>query len=282
MHMETGLTVSGCREYTNTARHRAVERVIVWMRENLGEPLSLREMAKISYISPFHFNRVFRQVTGIPPIQFLYALRIEAAKRILLTTTLSVTDVCYFVGYNSLGTFTTRFTQRVGLSPCHFRKLAEQFKTFPVETLCDQSLQLQPKLSGSSVRGRVNAPDEAKRAIFVGLFPAHIPQSRPVAGTLVAGPGHYQIDSVPDGNYHLLAAAFPLSHNPLDYLLPEEATLLVAAGQNPISAERGWVSGQTGMMLRPLQMTDPPILIALPSLFSERLRGLSKAGNAAN
>ena len=79
--MHTFSRTNGCRVDTIEARHRVVERVILKMREQLDEPFSLQEMAKIAYLSPFHFNRVFRQITGIPPTQFLYALRLEAAKQ---------------------------------------------------------------------------------------------------------------------------------------------------------------------------------------------------------
>src|ERR1700760_4201675 len=113
--MQAEDSFSGCRKYTIASRGRPAERVILSMRECLDEPISLSDMADIACLSPYHFNRVFHQVTGLPPTKFLYALRLSTAKRLLLTTSLSVTDVCFEVGYNSLGTFTTRFTQLVGL-----------------------------------------------------------------------------------------------------------------------------------------------------------------------
>src|ERR1044072_6247332 len=111
--------VSASRPDTIASHYRAVERVILAMRERLDEALTLEDLAEVAIISPFYFDRIFRQITGIPPCQFLSALRMEAAKRLLLTSSLSVTDVCFEVGYNSLGTFTTRFTQLVGLPPSH-------------------------------------------------------------------------------------------------------------------------------------------------------------------
>src|SRR5215213_3589316 len=112
------------RPATTAAHHEAVERVIRMMHDRLDEPLTLQEMSRTAYISPYHFNRIFRHITGIPPNKFLYALRLETAKRLLLTTNTSVTNVCFDVGYNSLGTFIRRFTGLVGLSPSHFRSLA--------------------------------------------------------------------------------------------------------------------------------------------------------------
>ncbi|MBV9959979.1 MAG: AraC family transcriptional regulator, partial [Acidobacteria bacterium] len=57
--MSTVSTATGCRDCTLESRYRTVERVILKMRERLDEPFSLQEMAKIAYLSPFHFNRVF-------------------------------------------------------------------------------------------------------------------------------------------------------------------------------------------------------------------------------
>jgi AraC family transcriptional regulator len=96
----------------------AVERVLATMRERLDEDLTLHVMADVARLSPYHFTRVFRHVTGIPPCEFLTALRLQEAKRLLLTTGLSVTDVCFEVGYSSLGTFTTRFTHLIGPAGC--------------------------------------------------------------------------------------------------------------------------------------------------------------------
>lgn len=91
------------------------------MRERVDDTLPLHAMAEIAHLSPYLFTRAFRQFTGIPPGEFLATLRLERAKQLLLTTDLSVAEICFEVGYNSLGTFTTRFTRLVGLSPGRVR-----------------------------------------------------------------------------------------------------------------------------------------------------------------
>jgi AraC family transcriptional regulator len=259
-------------ESNTTAAHReAVERVILEMREHLSEPHSLQEMARIACLSPFHFDRVFHEMTGIPAVQFLYALRIEAAKRLLLTTSLSVTDICYEVGYNSIGTFTSRFTQLVGLSPRQFRRLGEKVENPLSATLFQEVAAIFEKASpGPSVTGRIIAP-EIQCLVFVGLFPTRIPQSRPLAGTLITGSDSYCIGPVKDGRYNVFAAAFPKSDKPQAYLLPDAASLLVGVGQRAADVLKGQSDGAIEIVLRPLQITDPPILIALPFLLVEVL-----------
>src|SRR5262249_11438611 len=76
----------GLRDSTITAHHEPVGRVMEARQNRIEEPLSLGAMAKIAFVSRFHFNRTFRQVTGVPPSQFLYALRLERAKHLLVET----------------------------------------------------------------------------------------------------------------------------------------------------------------------------------------------------
>src|SRR5919106_1160070 len=83
---------SSCREDTLAAHRRAVERVITTARGRLCEPISLRDMSRVAYLSTFHFNRVFHQITGLPPTKFISAMRLDEAKRLLLNTEMSITD----------------------------------------------------------------------------------------------------------------------------------------------------------------------------------------------
>ena len=244
----------------------AVERVLATMRERLDEDLTLHDMADVAHLSPYHFTRVFRHVTGIPPCEFLTALRLQEAKRLLLTTGLSVTDICFEVGYRSLGTFTTRFTHLVGLPPGRLRRLAEAGATPYAEPRPDHdahAANVVPITAG--VAGRISAPDAPFGPILVGLFPTPIPQSRPVACTRLTAPGVYRIAPVPDGRYHVLTAALPWSSDLLGYLLPD-GRLRVGIGQGPVLVQRGRAHGVADVTLRPLQPTDPPLLTALPFL----------------
>lgn len=239
------------------------------MRERLDEPMSLEDMAKIAYISPFHFDRVFRQITGIPPLRFLYALRLQTAKQLLLTTDRSVTDVCFEVGYNSLGTFTTRFTQLVGLSPCRFRRFGDHF---PINTFTSASpVDDSATVSKHSVCGQINSPSHSSQVIFVGLFETFIPQGVPIAGTLLTGPGPFQIGPVPEGSYVAMAAALPIASDPIAYLLPDSQSLMVGVSRCPVTMTDGIMRGSLDITLRPMRTTDPPILIALPYLMESRL-----------
>jgi AraC family transcriptional regulator len=252
-----------CRPDTQSHRNRAVERVIQTMRQRLEGPLCLRTLARIAFLSPYHFHRIFRQITGIPPSQFLTALRLQTAKRLLLTTPRSVTDVCFDVGYNSLGSFITRFTQLVGRSPRHLRRLAVTnsfcMEHLPVEGAADCAAHDAPP----SLCGCVTAPATFAGRVFVGLFPEPIPQGQPVACAVRNGPGVYHMERVPDGCYYLLAVGLPKDGDLRTYVLYEDG-LRGRAG--PVKVRNGCVTGAADIQLCPAKLTDPPILVTLPFL----------------
>jgi AraC family transcriptional regulator len=252
------------------APHRGtVERVIAAMRERVDYRFSLEVMAELAHLSPYYFARTFRQITGIPPGEFLGALRIEKAKQLLLTTDLSVGEICFEVGYNSIGTFTTRFTQLVGLPPGRMRRLPEELYTILSRT--GQSYRtLTPATStDTGVPFRIGGSDLGGAWLFVGLFSSAIPQGRPVAGKILTAPGLDRLVPVPDGCYHLMAAALPHSEDPLKFLLPG-AALRVGRGQRPLPVRAGRTSSRVDVEMRLPQITDPPVLIALPALLLER------------
>jgi AraC family transcriptional regulator len=255
------------REGTVRFYEQAVERVICAMRNHLSEPLNLESLAKIAIISPYHFHRVFAEITGITPGRFLAALRIEKAKRLLATSTMGITDVCLDAGYNSLGTFTTIFTGFVGLSPNRFRCLAAE-KTQPrCERLLTGQAISQNGVRNAIIEGTVNAPPSFIGTIFIGLFPTRVPQGFPIAGTKIIAPGDYRITGVPHGVHYLLAAGVRGSQNTRNLLLPTEGLLHVASAGR-ISVSESHSVGQIDLVLRPVDLTDPPILVALPLLMA--------------
>ncbi len=267
-------SASASRPGTLIAYSRAVEQVIEAMRARVAEPLSLDEMAEMAYLSPFHFHRIFRALTGMPPGEFLAALRLDAAKRLLLTTSLSVTDVCFDLGYSSLGTFTTRFTQLIGLSPLQFRRLAEDGAPAALEALSARA-HMEHRLvvtSTHGVSGTITAPGPFSGVIFVGLFPKPIPQSRPVACMTLAAPGPFQLAGMPDGRYYLRAAALPWSASVLTYLTPGSG-LLVGVAEQPALVHRGRASAPLDITLRPPHLADPPILGVFPPLLASPAAG---------
>src|SRR2546421_674342 len=146
------------RQVTLATQTQAVERAIQTMHTHLHEVLTLEDLAAVAYLSPSHFTHVFRRLIGIPPGEFLAALRFQAARRLLVTTTLSVTNICFEVVYSSTGSFTSRFTQLVGLSPRLLRQRAHAFEPLAVEPAEGYPTIPSGLPRNNTLLGRISAP----------------------------------------------------------------------------------------------------------------------------
>jgi AraC-like DNA-binding protein len=87
-------------------------------------PLDVEALARDAYMSAGHFSRAFKQAYGESPYGYLMTRRIERAMALLRRGDLSVTEVCFEVGCSSLGTFSTRFTELVGVPPSVYKREA--------------------------------------------------------------------------------------------------------------------------------------------------------------
>ena len=91
-----------------------------------AKPLDVEALARDAHMSAGHFSRQFRLAYGESPYSYLMTRRIERAMALLRRGDMSVTEVCFDVGCSSLGTFSTRFTELVGMSPSAYRSQEAQ------------------------------------------------------------------------------------------------------------------------------------------------------------
>ncbi|MGW4947824.1 helix-turn-helix domain-containing protein [Actinoplanes sp. NPDC004185] len=87
-----------------------------------AQPLDVAALARIAHVSPAHFTRTFRATFGETPHRYLQRRRVERAMFLLRETGESVTDICFRVGFGSLGTFSRTFRDIVGRSPRDYRR----------------------------------------------------------------------------------------------------------------------------------------------------------------
>ena len=100
--------------------------------ESYHLPLDLTEISRQACLSRYHFLRLFRDAFNTTPHQYLIQRRIEKAKELLRSRSLSITDVCFEVGFESLGSFSSLFRKRVGQPPVIYRRRErESLKKIP-------------------------------------------------------------------------------------------------------------------------------------------------------
>jgi transcriptional regulator GlxA family with amidase domain len=104
-------------------------RDLAWLRRvrdrmdrEYAQPLDVEALARGAHMSAGHLSREFKLAYGEAPYSYLMTRRIERAMALLRGSDLSVTDICFAVGCSSLGTFTTRFTELVGVPPSTYRR----------------------------------------------------------------------------------------------------------------------------------------------------------------
>ena len=102
---------------------RLLRRVRDRMDRDHAQPLDVEALARGVHMSAGHLSRQFKAAYGESPYSYLMTRRIERAMVLLRRGDQSVTDVCFAVGCSSLGTFSTRFTQLVGMSPSTYKEL---------------------------------------------------------------------------------------------------------------------------------------------------------------
>jgi len=100
---------------------RRLRRAVDYIHDHLGSDLSLETLAGEAAMSPFHFSRAFKSATGSSPLQYVIRARIDLAKILLKTTSLSVAEVAYRVGFEDAGTLSRHFKKRLGVTPAAFR-----------------------------------------------------------------------------------------------------------------------------------------------------------------
>jgi AraC family transcriptional regulator len=254
-----------------TVVQAAVERAIDTMWRDYQEPLSLADMASTAILSKYYFSRVFRSMTGTSPGRFLTVIRLAKAKELLLATSLSVTEVSYMVGYNSLGTFTSRFTRSVGLSPARYRALSQ----VGIRSLSAFSGEPHSRLS-ASVSGWIDVPDtEAPVRVYVGAFKDPIAQGVPSACDIRDGSGPYRLADLPEGQWFIRSAVVAVRD--LDPCPWKRRPLFVGATE-PVTIRSGRDVDLT-VKTRQACLLDLPILVALPELDSRTVPEPELAAN---
>lgn len=234
-----------------------IQRVVDLIQERYSEPLNLDELARTAIMSKFHFLRTFRDVTGVTPGRFLSAVRLEAAKELLLATSLNVSDISARVGYSSTGSFTRRFTESVGCSPTQYRHAGGLRGSGGAEEAANGA----DRASGGCIAGSVRGISPNVSAIYIGVFDSPILERFPADQAMVTAPGRFRLAGVPTGTWWVHAVAHGASPESAANLA--DALLVDTAGPFEITADSRL---ELDLTVRPRGWSHPPVLLALPYL----------------
>jgi AraC-like DNA-binding protein len=107
---------------------KRLDRARQFIDQSYDLPLDLKQISSQACFSRYHFLRLFRQTFNKTPHQYLVERRIEKAKELLSSADLRVTDVCFEVGFQSLGSFSSLFHKSVGHPPVTYREKSRETK----------------------------------------------------------------------------------------------------------------------------------------------------------
>ncbi|MFE5458786.1 helix-turn-helix domain-containing protein [Nocardia sp. NPDC056564] len=179
---------------------------IKYMWENCGQQVTLDDLADVAKCSKFHFVRRFRAETGWSPARFLAAIRLARSKKLLASTSMKVSEISYAVGYLSYGTFTSRFTEAVGLSPSQYRRYARG-EQVPLRW-SEQHANCGRESSTPLLRGKLCDPDGAVATRrYMSIFSAANPLTSAAAQLIVTDQGAFSISCLPPGKWVARAIA---------------------------------------------------------------------------
>jgi AraC family transcriptional regulator len=102
-----------------------LRRVAQYIQENLRQELRLGQLSAVVNMSPYHFARLFKRTTGVPPHRFLVRHRIDEARTLLAARTMPIAEVARAVGFRTPSHFTTTFRRVTGMTPSEYRGRCE-------------------------------------------------------------------------------------------------------------------------------------------------------------
>lgn len=115
-------------QYLKQYKYRQLVKAKMFIDNNFAEHIDLAKIADQAHFSKFHFFRLFKNIYGISPNQYLTAVRINKAKSLLITSN-SAAEVCFSIGFNSVSTFKALFKRETNFTPSDYKRYQLDFKS---------------------------------------------------------------------------------------------------------------------------------------------------------
>ena len=201
----------------------------------------------------------------------------------MLGTELSVRDIALEVGQKSLGTFTTQFTAKVGVSPARFRhseaQTLDQLRSLLSVDFSKLCSVILAQSRAQPLTGTVEADAPFEGIILLGLFSSPIAEGVPLYSTMLLSPGDFYFPDVKPGRYYLVGTTIAGGMQARDILLPY-ATLRTMS-KAPIEVKPYCHPPHVHVKLSQPQAGDAPVLISLPYLMNRFLKMIGHEGGVS-
>jgi hypothetical protein len=166
---------------------------------------------------------------------------------------MTVADISHMVGYNSIGTFSSRFRFSVGYSPTDYRR--HDGYVAPLDEYTTQEAE-EPADSGNTVRGHLSLSGDCNPGeVIVAVFPDRIAQSVPVCHAVVSGDDDFVLEDVPDGNWHVMATT-------VEGRAEDDGGEEYVGTVGPVTVRANAPAQPVNVRLRSRVIFDPPALLA--------------------
>ncbi len=238
---------------------KIVASLIEQMKRPENGAVKLDEWAYFADVSKFRLTEAFRTLTGIPPMTFHNAEKLEISKRLLVLEGLSVTETCFEIGFESLGSFTSKFTSQVGLPPGKYAKIMCDTGFVEMFSGVLKAAVTQKPNAKARTRLRFNRPIwSGSIGLVAASFRRPYPSGYPEIWRYIH-PLRTRIDIPHDGRGFCLVASMPARPS-FEELINLRPALI---GRVALST----CDGEKCVPLEAPTVFSPPITLAVPALF---------------
>jgi len=248
--------------------------ILMYMQKHVPDEITIEEIDSHCGYSKYHFSREFKKFTGLSAADYLSTIKIEQAKQDFLKKQRSITDSSFDAGFSSLGTFSTMFAKKTGLSPREYKN--------QVESLYHLAKNYDDTMSTSYYAEKIQEEDTYQLSVtihypknyqasitFVGLFNSAIPNHKPIVGTALRKKTQHTFTHIPKGKYYLLACSIEKKLSPLRYFVLDDC--LRGKADHLLQFPKDSAK-EIDIYLREALPEDPPISINLPKLLSDTFK----------
>ena len=242
------------------ARAETVAHIIRQMKRPENGPVLLDEWAEYAGMSKYELTAAFRRLTGIPPKTFHNVEKLEIAKRLLVFEDMRVTDVCFEIGFESVGSFVSKFTKFVGLSPGSYARemTAASFIKAYLAAILSTAGAMRDRQSQRRLTFHQPA-DQTRQNLIAAVFEKPFPSGYPAAWRFVPAT-RAPSPAVSRVAGHCLVASRPF--------FPKKTDLINLAPALIGRAHITRSSQKTEITMAPPTIFDPPITLAVPAMLS--------------